>query len=479
MLFSTLHLGLRISRSQGQETLQLPKEEPPDPFLRIAAQALVAGRYQKARPYSVEATMLYAMCKFFQQHDSDSEPWLMMGVAARLALRMGYHRDPRHFPHISPFEGEMRRRSFSMIQTFELLLSYQAGLPAIIHEQVCDTDQPSNLFDEDFDEDSVSIPPSRPFSVPTPMLYYRYKGLMAKTFRKIARQALSPTLPSYEDVMQLEEDLLKVRADIPPSLVWRPFGFSILDESQAKMHRLNLELLHQKSLMTLHRRYLSHERANPAFEHSRTTCINASMQVLQYQVELYQATQPGGSMYTDQWTASSLALHDFLMAGMTICLDLYESHLRDGDKTLSAAESEVRRKKYEALKISQHICQKRKTISSDARKAANVLEVMLSKIPCPNAQPEKTMNGIFSADTDVSESFSQMDVNGSTVNDSLGNWGLPGLLDLAHAPYPYAKDDDPALQDSSAQPILDDTFAESDIIDWVGLTSAIPLTSTG
>jgi hypothetical protein len=73
----------------NQDTLGALKKGSKDRFLNVAARALIAGQYQKARPYSVEATMLYAMARFFEKHDTDTEPWLMMGVAARLALRMG------------------------------------------------------------------------------------------------------------------------------------------------------------------------------------------------------------------------------------------------------------------------------------------------------------------------------------------------------------------------------------------------------
>jgi hypothetical protein len=88
ILFSALNFGARISMP-NQDTLGALKKGSKDRFLNVAARALIAGQYQKARPYSVEATMLYAMARFFEKHDTDTEPWLMMGVAARLALRMG------------------------------------------------------------------------------------------------------------------------------------------------------------------------------------------------------------------------------------------------------------------------------------------------------------------------------------------------------------------------------------------------------
>lgn len=121
-------------------------------FIRRAGQALVTGRYDKCRPYSVEAVLLYGYCTYMPKEDPDADAWMILGVSARLAMRMGYHRDPRLFPNISQFEGEMRRRTFCMIKNLETLVSFQIGLPATIHDEECDTAPPSNLFDTDFDE---------------------------------------------------------------------------------------------------------------------------------------------------------------------------------------------------------------------------------------------------------------------------------------------------------------------------------------
>src|SRR5450432_368393 len=147
MLFSALHIASQVNQASGQEIVD-PSDGPARPaYLIIAGRALVTGRYHKARPYSVEAVLLYGVCKYVRKEDPDADAWMIMGISARLALRMGYHRDPRHLTNISPFEGEMRRRTFAIVEAFDSLISFQAGLPAIIHEEECDTEPPSNLFD--------------------------------------------------------------------------------------------------------------------------------------------------------------------------------------------------------------------------------------------------------------------------------------------------------------------------------------------
>jgi hypothetical protein len=71
-----------------------------------AGQALVTGKYHKARPYSVEAMLLYGVCKYMQKEDPDADAWMIIRISARLAMRMGFHRDPRHLTEISPLKAK-------------------------------------------------------------------------------------------------------------------------------------------------------------------------------------------------------------------------------------------------------------------------------------------------------------------------------------------------------------------------------------
>lgn len=393
LLFSALDLGSWLCYMfEGSE---LPEDIAPRSLLKTAGQILVTGQYQKARPYSVEAVLLFGICKFIQKVDPDTEPWLVIGVAARMALRMGYHRDPQHLPHISPFQGEMRRRTFSILQAFDLLLSFQAGLPATIHEDACDTDLPRNLFDGDFDEDSTIIPPSRPITVPTPMIYHCFKGRLCRSFRSVARLALSPRAPSYEDIMKADAEMRKAHALIPPSLAMRPLSLSITDEVHVIQHRFNVDLVYQTGMMILHRTYISHQRSNPAFEYSRKTCMETSLSMLKRQADLHAATQPGGQLYNSyRFIASSLIQHDFLLAAMIACLDLYESHRQSEIDKMTDAKFEVYKDAYNALKVAHQIWTSRSPGSRDAKRASAMLGVMMSKIPDPNVARDSRFNNL-------------------------------------------------------------------------------------
>ncbi len=467
MLFSVLHIGSQIEQASGLESLTSSDDLVRPAFFARAGQALVSGKYHKARPYSVEAVLLYASCKYRQKEDPDSDAWMIMGIGVRLAIRMGYHRDPRHLANISPFEGEMRRRTFFILGNFELLLSFQAGLPAIIHEEECDAEPPSNLFDTDFDEDCKILPCSRPPTDPTPMLYYCYKNRLARTFRRVIRHALSFKALPYEETMKLDNELHETHIDVPPSLRIRPLSSSFTDQAYMIFHRLNIDLLYLKSLCVLHRKYLSHDRSNPNFDYSHEVCINAALQILEHQAELHTACQPGGQLEKDKWMLSSLTWQDFLLAAMITCLNLYESH--NDPAATSPEDLKAQVKKYDTLRLSHDIWISRRAVSRDARRASNVLAVMLSKVPRPNV-PSTPGNVCHQMSSVWQTSIGGGDVMG-TAGTSPGSslWKTNGLNSPGQE---FSVGNDTHLDSNSAD-TLNTLFSERNDIDWVSLESSL------
>ncbi|CAD6582521.1 MAG: hypothetical protein ASARMPREDX12_000968 [Alectoria sarmentosa] len=458
MLFSILYIGSQNHEVGDQEVLGSLNGPARETFVTKAGQALVAGRYQKAKPYSVEAVLLFGVCKYIQKTEQDNDAWIIMGVSTRLAMKMGYHRDPSNLANICPFEGEMRRRTFFILEAFDLLLSFQAGLPAIIHEEECDTEPPRNLFDTDFDEDCKALPPSRPPTDSTPMLYYRHKSRLARIFRRIYRHAVSLKVSSYEVTMKLDSELQEAHKDVPPSLRIRPLALSFTDQPYMILNRLYSDLVYLKSVCVLHRNYLSQDRSNPTFGYSRRVCGDASLQILKHQADFHEACQPGGLFHDHKWMLSSLSCHDFLLAAMITCLDLYESHKQSADLAPDDLESHV--KKYDALRHSHGIWTSRRAFSRDARRASRVLAVMLSKVPSANIRDKPTpeMESMRQAPTKENGPFEA--AIGSSESSSW-NSNAFDLADQGFSMDTYASPDF-----NSADP-LNTVFTEFDNVDWV------------
>jgi hypothetical protein len=110
------------------------------------------------------------MIEHFLSQDAEFEIWILHGMLIPISLRMGLHRDPKHFSEISIFAGEMRRRVWATIFQIDVGLSGLAGLPRMIKPHQCDTEEPRNMLDSDFDENTLELPQSRPESEFTPIL---------------------------------------------------------------------------------------------------------------------------------------------------------------------------------------------------------------------------------------------------------------------------------------------------------------------
>ncbi|KAM0414943.1 hypothetical protein ACHAPD_006127 [Fusarium lateritium] len=323
ILFSVLGLGAMISKAQSPclESVQEPKF-----YIQRSAQCLVTGEYLKAKPYSVEALMMYAHSRNVTKKDSDATIWSLYSLTVRLAQRRGYHLDAaRVSPTITQFEAEMRRRTWFMVQTSDLLFSFQLGMPPMVYQEVCDAGHPRNLSDDDFDEDT-EVPESRPPTEPTPMLAWQTKSHLCRLLRRALRHVLRIESPLYEETMALQAELESYHNTVPECFRIRPIASTPLDvPGYTIMHRLIIEISYLKTICVLHRPYLRSEKNQERYRASRELCRATALRVIELHLEFEHETRDGGRMHEDRFLLSSLTLHDFLVAAMVLCLDLLGS----------------------------------------------------------------------------------------------------------------------------------------------------------
>ena len=369
-LFAILCISAGLSEATGSEHSSEGMPSARDVFVTATAQCLTLGEFTKPKPYVMEALMLYGQCEYMSTLDPSGDVWIVFGIILRQALRMGYHRDPKHLPNMSPFEGEMRRRSWAMIRHFELMISFQMGLPSYVQEGQYDTALPRNLLDSDFDESSTELPPSRPETEPNQVLYFIAKGRMMAVFEKILNQELSTKPIQYEKVMEIEAELRQAHDSMPPVLKNKPMEQSFADPSHVIMVRLNLELLFLKGLCMLHRKYLIQK------PYSRKVCPEAACAILGHQISVHQEAQPGGQLYQDRWMLSSFTFHDFFLASMVLCLDVSTSQR---NRSATCVDDEIPAK-LERLQDSYFIFTEQGAVSREARRVSSALATLLTKL---------------------------------------------------------------------------------------------------
>jgi hypothetical protein len=351
--------------------------DPEHRFLQIdlyrekTVQCLVMGGYTKGGPYALETLVHYVYIELSLRGDADKDVWFLFALEVNLAMRMGYHRDPSHFPAISRLQGEMRRRLWATVLQGDILVSTQMGMPRMISDWKCDTAEPRNLSDVDLNEDTTELPPPRPETELTPAL-----GIIARRRVLLALGAVSDITAtiqpcSYAEIMKVDGVLHDAAGTIPPLLKPKAMASSVTDSPDVIIARLFIENLLYMGQLKLHRRFLHAESTAPeqdVFAYSRAACLAASLGALEIQGVLDVETCSGGQLHMMRWRVSSIMNHTFLTATMVLCSMLHRG------QTLLRKDEIVK-----ALRRARSIWMRAASGSREAKRAAETVSFVLSR----------------------------------------------------------------------------------------------------
>jgi hypothetical protein len=357
-------------------------------------QALVLANYTKCPPYTLETCMLYFGTEFVRSVDDPFSMFLLVGLIVRMAFRMGYHREPSRFANISPYKAELRRKTWLVILSLDLLSAATVGLPRMIQPFMYDTQEPRNLHDDDIYEDMVELPPSLPETELTPLLFAIVLTRVRTAQAKLTDLTNATSQPTYREIMDLDAELRQVYERIPDASKQVPADDMDTAEPQASMRRLYLGLSFMKALLMLHRPYVLLGRTDLKYDYSRRVCLNAAFEMLELQQKVDAEIRPGGKLwspgwqtFTMGWQMSSVAAQDFYLATTVMLLEL------DGDQScpLSPAPDSMttglkldrtppsRSQIIDILRGAQRIWYKASKRSREARKVAEAIRLVLNK----------------------------------------------------------------------------------------------------
>ncbi|KAF4920541.1 Equisetin cluster transcription factor eqxF [Colletotrichum viniferum] len=351
-----------------------------DSYREKVVQCLIMGKYTLGGRHTLETFMNYVYIEFRIREDAEKDVWYLLGIEVNLAKRMGYHRDPKHFPGIAPLEGEMRRRVWATVLLGDSLISGQMGMPRMITSDQFDTEEPRNLNDTDLEGKTSGLPPPRPETEHTTAL-----GIIARRRVLIALGAVSDLTSSlkpsgYTEYMSLDEVLNDARARIPPPLQPKSMASSVTDSPQTIMARLFLSQIFYKGRIMLHRKFLLAESLSPdddTFAYSRKACVNAALETLHIQQILDEETRPGGQLHIMHWRVGSLMNHHFLTATMILCSVVHRQRTAGRDEEIT-----------EALRRSRAIWMRKSQHSMEAKKAAQAVSIVLARAGGPRFDME-------------------------------------------------------------------------------------------
>ncbi len=334
-------------------------------------QSLILGEYTKSAPYVLETMIHYVYIEFAISADADKDIWFLLALEVNLAMRMGYHRDPSHFPGISPLKSEMRRRVWATVLQGDILISSQMGMPRMISDWQCDTAEPRNLNDTDLNQDTSELPPPRPETEITTTLGSIARRRMLTALGTISDLTANVMSCSDAEVMRADASLHKAAASIPQPFKMKSMTASITDSPQLILSRLFISHLFYKGQIMLHRRFVLVELTSAdegSCSYSRKACLDASLGMLHIQHTLDEETCPGGQLHMMRWRVSSILNHQFLTATMILCSLLLRG------QTLQRKEEIIT-----MLRSTRVIWMRNSSISQEAKKAAETVSLVLAR----------------------------------------------------------------------------------------------------
>ncbi|KAI0181731.1 hypothetical protein GGR52DRAFT_53381 [Hypoxylon sp. FL1284] len=346
-------------------------------------QCLTLGRYTKGGPFVLETLICYVAIEHMLQEDPEFGIHILVGMVLHLAMRMGYHRDPKNFPVLSVFDGEMRRRTWAAIYQANFIFAAQMGLPSMLKEHQIDTEEPRNLYENDFDENVTELPPSRPDHEITPITYIITRARTASFWEKIRDIATDTRTHKYEEILAVDRMLELQKAKIPPGLRMRSISDSIADTPQLIMQRVWLEICFLRLHVVLHKNYFMAVNHHERYKYSRSVSVKAAMKIIEYQHLIYELVVPDGMLYEARWKLSSVINNEFLLGTTIVC-----AYLKQISFNPERAVEEVGTQEISDLLTKSLDCWGRfSDSSSHARRAMEAIRLVLKAANTPTASP--------------------------------------------------------------------------------------------
>ncbi|TDZ18529.1 Fusarisetin A cluster transcription factor fsa6 [Colletotrichum orbiculare MAFF 240422] len=377
LLYSIMCLAVISSEFSGTVVAEDVADALVDRYREKTAQCLIMGRYADGGPYTWETVYQYVVIELSSRPDVTQTVGILHGISMNLLMQMGYHRDPSHFPGISAFDGELRRRSWVKSIEGDLQMSIQTGMPRRITDGHWDTKEPRNLYDDDFDENTGQLPPGRPETEVTPVLQLIARRRMVVAVGAAVDLSTSIRPHAYAQVLAMDRRLKDAEESLPPPAKMKPLAASLTDLPQLIMNRLYLALMFRVGEVMIHRRYLQHAEHDDggAFAYSRRACLDACLSIAQTQQTLHRETAVGGMLHSVGLKLLTLGNYAFLTACMTLCLVAHRGLRAPGNEHALARGEDVK----SALAGSLGCWRRHRSSSREARVAAESVRLVLEK----------------------------------------------------------------------------------------------------
>jgi hypothetical protein len=218
--------------------------------------------------------------------------WIPAGTLLRTAMHLGLHRDPSHFPKISVYHGEMRRRLWTTVLEITAQSSLDMGMPPMVSVNDYDTKPPSNINDEDMGDGidtPLDVKPTTTFTDCSIQIgFTQTLPIRLEIIRLINNLRFNL---SYDNVLRIGSELTSVCREKTMFFKSALAAGHNITPFKIKMS----DTLVRRFVLCLHRPYFSKASENPRYHYSRKMCLDTSLAIYTPATEL----APGEE---DDWT---------------------------------------------------------------------------------------------------------------------------------------------------------------------------------
>ncbi|KAI1106382.1 hypothetical protein F4804DRAFT_41599 [Jackrogersella minutella] len=388
LLFAIMSISILLSLPHADHD---PSIQPPDRqsavLVRVyrekVVQCLSIGKYTQGGEFTIQTLIIYIAIEHLLQEDSEFGTHLLLGIILNIAMRMGYHRDPKNFAVISPFEGEMRRRTWAALYQANLIFASQMGLPSMLKEHQIDTEEPHNIKDSDFDEETIALPPSRPETELTPVLYIITRSRVAHLWEEVRDLATDTRFHKYEEILAMDRKVQAHENRVPPPLRIQSLSQSIADPPQLIMQRIWLQICFLRLQIVLHKKYFMAPTQNDRYSYSRSVSMKAAKEIIKFQHLVYALVTPEAILFSARWKLTSVMNNEFMLATGILCAYIKQI-VGNSQKEVEGISIEEINK---LLEKSSECWQRFSTTSKHARSAIEAIRLTLKITSTPTASP--------------------------------------------------------------------------------------------
>lgn len=305
-------------------------------FRSLTIHCLVAANYVETGRYTIETLAIHFAVDQNMNIDTEFGNWLLIGVIVRLAMRMGLHRDPSHWPRIQPMQAEMRRRIWVALYQMDFFTSTQVGLPRIIKDSQCDACLPVFSYKCNIEPETSQNQREVALTYYTPIMHIVQRHKVIKVAAEIYDATeTAPAVPARTAALAAKLD--RAVDTIPEHFKYKPFELSIGESPINILHRILLDILIHKAVYLLHRRSFVNSFNGTEISQPTELCIKSALAILDHHRRMDEESQPGGVMFSIRWKLATSLNHEFLQATMILCFALTQFRLKNIDKVHSLA----------------------------------------------------------------------------------------------------------------------------------------------